>query len=402
VTPQHAPRLTSIDVLRGIAILLVLGHHIRHWPTQSLLSVWTIPAIGLDFGYLGVHLFLIISGFCIHYRVAKNMGERRVPAVDMVRFWKRRSWRLYPPYIIAAGISLLFYYTLINPEILDPSLVIHSLPWDIGTHVLMIHNLFADYKGGLGNGVFWTLALEEQLYLLYIVYLWMRRRMSASRTFWIIFAITMAWRFLSYVIFPGNLRAGSPPLEIGDLTWWPFGYWWFWILGAYAAEAQWGVIRVPEWCYRRVTVFVTLALGAVLNECILGRVVRSNWLAAKTGWDGWIDAVSPLLGASDVLIVIGFFSLMCGWLRAESLGNFGGRTTRLLAKIGIISYSLYLTHFPIILVAESYGLEWGLRVGPWWNLLRFAIFVPLCIVLALVYYYLIEKRFLNRPVQTSS
>ena len=79
----------SIDGLRGVAILLVLGFH------------FSVP--GFNRGYLGVDAFFVISGFLITTLIV-NDSERRTGAFRFLRFWMRRVLRLLPLYYLYIAI----------------------------------------------------------------------------------------------------------------------------------------------------------------------------------------------------------------------------------------------------------------------------------------------------------
>ena len=69
-------RLTSIDALRGLAALLVVFVHLRHdVPGGFRTNPLFLPYWLIDFGYLGVTLFIVLSGFCIHLAVARGMAQ---------------------------------------------------------------------------------------------------------------------------------------------------------------------------------------------------------------------------------------------------------------------------------------------------------------------------------------
>src|SRR5688500_1389308 len=93
---ERARRLTSIDALRGIAALAVVLTHIPR-EHRGRIDGTFFAFLPIDFGTLGVPLFLVISGFCIHLAVARRALEGHSASVDWAAFWKRRFYRLYPP-----------------------------------------------------------------------------------------------------------------------------------------------------------------------------------------------------------------------------------------------------------------------------------------------------------------
>src|SRR5215469_13507079 len=106
--PRHG-RLTSVDALRALAALAVLVGHVPFSGDPLPFSVQSILSAGLRLGRLGVPLFLVLSGFCIHLSVARRMASGEGVRSDWGRFWRRRFWRLYPPYVAAIGFSLAIY-----------------------------------------------------------------------------------------------------------------------------------------------------------------------------------------------------------------------------------------------------------------------------------------------------
>jgi peptidoglycan/LPS O-acetylase OafA/YrhL len=104
-------KLKSIYFLRGVAaVAVVLQHSFVHdgtlAPGPFLLDlVYDIT----NYGYLGVALFFIISGFCIHLRTAKNIRLKGRVELDWKDFWWRRVYRLYPPYIGMLLISMALW-----------------------------------------------------------------------------------------------------------------------------------------------------------------------------------------------------------------------------------------------------------------------------------------------------
>jgi peptidoglycan/LPS O-acetylase OafA/YrhL len=205
--PSTPHRLGSIDVLRGAAALGVLGMHISFGLLMSLKEshrALYILGFPMFYGYTGVHLFLVISGFCIHLRYA-GRGEGS-PPLDYRAFWRRRIHRLYPPYVITIALCVLFLgllptaaYYLQNGHLLEGSPLLPYPSWkafgfDLTTHLIMIHTFWGVTARGLYNPAMWTLALEEHLYILYAPFLGLRRRYGLGRTISGVLAFCIAWR----------------------------------------------------------------------------------------------------------------------------------------------------------------------------------------------------------------
>ena len=265
-------RLVAIDALRGLAALAVVFTHIprEHHGEFDWLFFAFLP---LDFGTLGVPLFIVLSGFCIHLATAQRAVAGGRAHVNWGQFWKRRFVRLYPPYVAAILFSLATYAVAVSTGHLLPHQLLKSVWTDLATHLVMVHNVTADYASGLNNPAFWTLALEEQLYALFAVLLLLRRRMPITRVLWIALTVTLAWRLgVVWLEFIGArfldiprdsqvVALGGLPV-IGSWTMWVFGWWFLWVLGAVAAEAHVGVVRLPEWCYSWRVAVAAAAVGA--------------------------------------------------------------------------------------------------------------------------------------------
>src|SRR5678816_1627433 len=100
-TLKPAFRLRSIDALRGAAALGVVLYHSVDRSPAAIPAGWTrYPEMALQFvssfGYIGVFLFFVISGFCIHLQWARAKASDEQPVISFGSFWKRRVRRLYP------------------------------------------------------------------------------------------------------------------------------------------------------------------------------------------------------------------------------------------------------------------------------------------------------------------
>lgn len=383
-------RLESIDILRGLAALAVLLCHIKHHVPNPVLDLRWLLVFPLDFGSSGVTLFVVISGFCIHLAVARNMERGEAIRADWGKFWRRRIHRLYPPYLAAIVLSLIAY-RMSRPEYIGAWERITSPAWDLVAHLFMVHNLSPHFWSGAGDFPLWTLGMEEQLYLLYFLYLLLRSRLRTKLVLPMVLCVSVLWTLgMRTMHFNGPLGWF---FGAGHWGFWPFGFWFNWVLGAIAAEAYTGVVKLPEWCYRKRALFAALIAGLAIDPSILGRVVASRLFVS---WSS-VGPIRPILAnltlLSRLMIGTASFVLLNQCIRAELAGRFRFPWRRSFAAIGVFSYSLYLTHVPVLRLAES-TLRWD--DGLLSLFLRYLLFAPLCVGAAYAFFLLVEQRFLNR------
>src|SRR6185295_14367033 len=193
---QSKRRLQSIDALRGIAALGVVFYHAA-WQTGNAVPAnafhWPVKLLQFfsAFGYIGVFLFFVISGFCIHLQWAKARANQQPTSIQFGTFWRRRFRRLYPPYIIA------FALFMVMAALTSGINLTHFFVYDVVMHLLMLHNLDPHTCYSI-NGVFWTLAIEEQLYLAYFLLLFLRTRWGWGPTLMICALARVGWFMLSH------------------------------------------------------------------------------------------------------------------------------------------------------------------------------------------------------------
>jgi peptidoglycan/LPS O-acetylase OafA/YrhL len=372
--PRSAGRLVSVDLLRGVAVLLVVIAHLRFsWRgvfddgKSEAFPAWLAQIT--DYGVYGVNLFLVLSGFCIHMGWARKMAD--VPP-HFVAFWKRRLYRLYPPYFAAlvctvialttanamagrghAGVTGLLGYASTSQLILDMILLL-----------FLLQNL-NDAGHRIGNGPFWTLALEEQLYALYFALLYFRRRFGWLFAISLTFVVSVLWHIVGISLqWPGWWYAIGP------------ARWFEWSLGALAVEAYLGRTTLPAWI-----------LSGWLLPPLLGAAILLTRLAA--------DQHHPLFAVGfvtrDLSFGLVFFSLInLAWQHERSTWVRTAQLARFLAWLGLFSYSVYLVHAPVMVTVKRLAISLGVDSVA---AIVAARFIGSMIV-SYIFFRLIEERFL--------
>ena len=379
---DQAKRLVSIDVLRAVAVLAVLARHLpfslRLAPSGGASGGAGVPAVSeaitqiTHYGEFGVHLFLVTSGFCIHMSWARTTDGR----IAFAGFWKRRLRRLYPPYFAALILSILGLYGLFGVLGGRSGAGMLGYPdWsqfgiDLALLVFLAHNLNGAYTR-IGNAPFWSLALEEQLYMLYFPMLHLRRRFGWTSTLVVVAAVTLIWRSVGAMLSPtpGFWFVLRP------------AHWFSWALGALAVEAHLGRVTLPRALRSFSGFFVLLAVAIAVHP---SHAVDLGVPGARV--------------LDDLLFGCAFFVLINAsgeWERAGRLGD--GAIVRGFAAIGLWSYSIYLTHDPVIAAMKQIGLRLNLGV-PGVLVLR----AVAAIALGYVFYRLVERRFLNTSKSPSA
>jgi peptidoglycan/LPS O-acetylase OafA/YrhL len=301
------------DLLRGVAILMVVVYHCVgpiygfHLPWDGWVrdfSAGDTPILlhFLSLGWAGVALFFVISGFCIHYSYLRtaNLKPRSF-------FW-RRFWRIYPAYIVALiAFSVAFRLNVLSRGGAGQFL----------SHLLFFHNCSERWFFGI-NASFWSIAVEIQLYLLFPVLLFIRSRLGIAWTVATLFAVGCAWRAVTIILwgFPDHLinAAWSSPL----MTWFD------WSIGALIAER----FRAGHRVFPRPLVWLALLLPLFGLSTLYKPLTPFCFSLAAT-----ISAI-----ALEMTLHVQWRDV--AWVRP-------------LAFIGIISYSLYLWHQPLLIPLDQ-------------------------------------------------
>jgi peptidoglycan/LPS O-acetylase OafA/YrhL len=348
---QHLP---ALDGLRGIAILVVMVHNLRRitepFPGDALSLAWVKLA---DMGWIGVQLFFVLSGFLIT-RILLNTQ----PAQNYFSgFYARRALRIFP----------LYYGTLIVWLVLLPALgfnVARQSAYDIYWWVFLSNWIAPFHQLGNGLGHFWSLAVEEQFYLLWPLAVW---RLSARG----LLRLCGVLSILSLVSRAGLLWAGAPSETVYEFTICRMDA----LAMGGAVAAAMAIPALRDWLAARARWMMLAASAVFLVGAGVTKLYRQTGFVAQT-------AGYSLLAAAFAIWVLAI-ALDAGpaWLR-----------TPFLRIAGKYSYALYVFHFPLDMVWRSIAKTKGYgATSVAGDVVQAALLGAITLVLAMMSYRLIES-----------
>jgi peptidoglycan/LPS O-acetylase OafA/YrhL len=330
--------IAQLDVIRGIAILAVFLFHIygatfgldklpflgnfrdySQVPNLAFLVFWPY-----QYGDLGVILFFILSGFCIHLSFLKHISalEKQSLSFDFKTYIKdfflRRVFRIYPAYLIALILfSFVFPLTRIDIGTSKGSFQFFS-------HLFLVHNFSKQSFFGI-NPAFWSIAVEVQLYCIYPLFLILRKNLKIAKATLVIFILQLSYAQLNWDLDRQINEIGKtldvPILEsLQIFTQLPLNFWPTWILGAFLAEK----------IFFENKKLLNLNLRHKLFFLLL-YLIASQY---KTFY---------ILGYYSIILLL--VSLIEDYIFDENSLNLPEKIT---ANIGLCSYSIYLFHQPLL------------------------------------------------------
>ena len=320
---SHAGYRRDIDGLRAIAVLAVLVFH-------------AFPA-HLNGGFVGVDVFFVISGFLITKVI---IGALESGSFSVADFYARRIRRIFPALVIVLAACFLFgWKTLLADDLAH-------LSKHIVGGATFLSNIFLWSESGYFDKAseykpllhLWSLGIEEQFYMIWplILGLGWRRGLSVR---WLIggaallsFLVNIAW-------------VGSHPVAT---FYSPLSRAWELLIGALAAQMTGAGANMPAWlarlCGRKAGSGGTVAPSFSSMMSVLGLLMiafAAGWLDPQRAFPGgW--ALLPVLGTALILM-----AGPAAWLNRKVLAHPA------MVAVGLISYPLYLWHWPLLTLVRG-------------------------------------------------
>ncbi len=342
----------EIQALRALAVVAVVVYHL--FPAR------------LSGGFVGVDVFFVVSGYLISSHLLREAGS--TGGVSVLRFWARRIRRLLPASLLVALVALVAVVILVPQplwqqfasEIAAASLYVEN--WQLAANAV---DYLAQDNAASPVQHYWSLSVEEQFYLIWPILVLLaarfigrgdarRTRNALGTAFALIVALSAAWSVIQTIIDPGTAYFSTLTRA--------------WEFGAGGLLAVWvpGRLRAPRGARATMS---WLGLAAIVAACLV------------------YDGTTPFPSLTAALPVAGALLVMAagdvsGWWGTGWLARL-----RPIQYLGDISYSIYLWHWMLIVLA-GYALDHDLHLRD-----RIAI-VAITLVLAAL-----TKHFVEDPVR---
>jgi peptidoglycan/LPS O-acetylase OafA/YrhL len=351
---RGAHRRPGLDLLRALAIVLVLVYH-------AGIFGFLLPFEVQRFGWVGVDLFFVLSGYLIGGQLLKTAAGGK--EFSITRFYQRRALRILPAYLVVLFVYYFLPATLRDYEQMPPLWKFLTFTQNLGL------------RGGTAFSHAWSLCIEFQFYLLLpLLVIGLSRRAQRG---WL-FVLPVA--LLVWSVFIRGLAAWWISAHYGE----SFGRWQQYVYYPTYARLD------------GLTIGVTLAAVEIFQprwwDCLLRHAIWL-WLPALAGlvlallWaEEGLTVLSSALGFSLVAAASGIF-LICAlsprlpFARAAVPGS---------AFLASIAYSLYLTHkIPIHWVKEFASAR---SLSP---LLGYVLAMVLAVLAGIILFLVVERPFLR-------
>jgi peptidoglycan/LPS O-acetylase OafA/YrhL len=346
----HIRYRPEIDGLRAIAVVSVLFYHAEF--------------ASLPGGFMGVDIFFVISGFLITSFIVKDLSAG---TFSFSGFWERRARRILPPlFVVVAGTLAAGWLILLHIDL-------RQLGNEMASQSLFSSNFLFTKQGGYFDRASdlkpllhtWSLAVEEQFYLFFPLFLFLISRYLKPALSLVLWTATLLSLVLALICVEISQRYAFYLL--------PFRGW------ELLAGALIAVGAVPD--------RVSASTREIVSFVGVGLLIASLFFYDKSFLFPGYVALLPVIGTAAII-----WSNTGHVTRVGKCLSWGPVTA-----IGLISYSLYLWHWPVLVLsryaaAPYVDFSWWIRLGC----------VGACVLLAIATWYFVEQPVRKKTILKST
>jgi peptidoglycan/LPS O-acetylase OafA/YrhL len=350
-------RIKELDGVRGIAILMVILFHYGY----------------LGFGWIGVQIFFVLSGYLITTILLRERDFTL--GIYLKRFYWRRSLRIFPLYFGYLLLITVCYLLFSNPAVFGEQWLF------LYTYTFNIYSTLPSYQNSFFLGHLWSLSIEEQFYLVWPLLVFVLPRASFNRVLLGLLLITPLIRFIAawLVGAAAGERAGMTVYYLTICQIDAFA------TGAAIASVNLSRIQRPHKAFRLV-LLATILIG--LASVWWQRGVLTFETIGDAFWPGSTFALQHVWSYMLLNVISGLFVLSI----VRGIRPIPLLDSRLLTYIGRISYGIYVYHFGL------QGLFQPLRTAGFFSIQDMAVFLMYCattFAAAALSFHLFENKLLN-------
>ncbi len=333
VSPTHRGHIPSLDGIRGLAILMVLGAHL--FASNSAMGGRLTRFVGdfLGYGLFGVDLFFVLSGFLITGVLVDSLESPNF----FKNFYSRRVLRIFP----------LYYGVLLVLFALTPALALHwdGMAWPFVLYLQTLHpSQLSRFSPGSGLSLthFWSLAIEEQFYMVWpAVVFWVRDRRKLLLATLALSAFALTLRMVMVGAGVGGVVIHMTTITRSDSL----------LLGGTLAllyrSSHWSrILKVAPWGFLTAAVIVAGSIKFFDREFL-------PFPPYSTPMRYWID------GGRYTVLALGAGCLIAWALRPDSTCQqfFSSRWMRFFGRYSYGIYVLHVLMLPVLLGQQRAAIE---------------------------------------------
>ena len=308
--PAERIHFNFLDGVRAVAVTLVVLFH--------------FDLLGLPGGFLGVDMFFVISGFLVSDLILRNIASGDF---SLLRFFERRIYRILPA-LYASLILVLFagYFILLPTDFAQTAVSARASALLIAN--IHFHDTIEYFNQGSRFWMLlhhWSLSVEEQFYLIFPFLLVVLTALKVPLR--LVIPVLLIAAFLYSMSL--SHRAPSAAFYLVQARFWEF------LVGAQIAV-------LPR----------TFTLSRTLAETISAIAIAAILISSR-----WITDPADLYRLATAIPVAATAAII--WANINTAGTVAGQLLSVgwIRKIGLISYSMYILHWPFILFAQYWAVE---------------------------------------------